>query len=297
MTRHPRGGILAACSGRHPHITLAKDKLTLSFPQLICGGPARPTRAPSTIPAKKHVFVFYRRVWVNNTVRLEKNMKRILTIVVASGLLSGLWHLRAAPISPSQLDRELVQVVRRTEQTEKVLERVHFALSKMPDGIKEKLRQRQIHFVIAPTGAEIGIQADGCVFQPKYRRVVVTETRAGKPIQLTRLSIITLHEAGHAYDSIVKGSMNPVFQAAYFKEAGRVPKEMRQTFAHFLQEGNKGPIECFASLFARKYWRDPDALLDALEKHFPQSYRFVQELESTPENAGQLTTPGSIQVR
>ncbi|MDP4611482.1 MAG: hypothetical protein NWT02_09865 [Opitutales bacterium] len=224
-------------------------------------------------------------------VRLEKKMQRILTIVITSGLLSGFCHLSATPIPPSQLDRELVQVVRRTEQTEAVLERVHFALSKMPESIKEKLRQRQIHFVITPTQAEIGNQEGGCGFYPKYRRIVVPETIRGKPIQLARLPIITLHEAGHAYDSIVKGSQNPVFQAAYLSEAGQIPKEMRQTFKHFLQEGNKGPVECFASLFARKYWRDPDALLDALEKHFPQSYRFVQELESTPGNAGQLTAP------
>lgn len=229
-------------------------------------------------------------------------MKRILTIALASGLLHGCCHLPenapdqkqgpSAPVATSPLDRELVQVVRRTEQTERVLERVYFGLSLMPESIKEKLRQRNIHFVITPTPAEIGNQQDGCCFQPKFCRVVVTETSRGKPLQLARLSIITLHEAGHAYDSIVKGSQHAVFRAAYFSEAGRVPPEMRQTFKHFLQEGSKGPVECFASLFARKYWRGSDALLDALEKHFPQSYRFVQELESTPGNAGQLTAPG-----
>jgi len=221
-------------------------------------------------------------------------MKKILTLVIASGFFAGGCHLGyspcqerapAAPIARSPLDDGLVHVVRRTEQTDGVVERVYFGLSLMPESIKEKLRQRQIHFVITPTQAEIGNQEGGCSFQPKYRRIVVPETIRGKPIQLARLSIITLHEGGHAYDSIVKGSQNPVFQAAYFSEAGRVPEEMRQTFKHFLQEGNKGPVECFASLFARKYWRDPDALLDALEKHFPQSYRFVQELESTPRNA------------
>lgn len=224
-------------------------------------------------------------------------MQRTLTVVIASGLLSSFCHLRATPIPLSPLDRELVQVVRRTEQTEGALERVHFALSRMPESIKEKLRQRQIHFVITPTQAEIGNEDGFCSFQPKYRRVVVPETVRGKAIRLERLPIIILHEAGHAYDSIVKGSQNPIFQAAYFGEAGRVPKEMRQTFAHFLQEGNKGPVECFASLFARKYWRDPDVLLDALEKHFPQSYRFVQELESKPGNVGQLTVPVSDIVK
>ncbi len=226
-------------------------------------------------------------------------MKYTLTIVIASGLLAGFCQpteyspsqerLPVAPVAPSPIDRELVQVVRRTEQTEGVLERVCFGLSMIPEGVKEKLRQRQIHFVITPTQAEVGNQEGGCSFQPKYRRVVVPETIRGKPIELVRLSIITLHEAGHAYDSIVKGSQNPVFQAAYVFEAGRVPKEMRQTFKHFLQEGNKGPVECFASLFARKYWRGPDALLDALEKHFSQCYRFVQELEATPANAVELS--------
>ena len=86
-----------------------------------------------------------------------------------------------------------------------------------------------------------------------------------RPDPRVRKEALTLHEAGHAYDSIVKGSQDPIFQAAYFGEAGRVPKEMRQTFAHFLQEGNKGPVECFASLFARKYWRDPDALLARID--------------------------------
>lgn len=223
-------------------------------------------------------------------------MLRILTIVIAFGLLSDLCHLGATPIEPSPLDRELVQVVRRTELTEAVLERVHFALSRIPESIKEGLRQRQIHFVITPSQAEIGNQEGGCGFYPKYRRIVVPETIRGKPIKLARLSIITIHEAGHAYDSIVKGSQDPVFRAAYYSEAGRVPKEMRQTLKHFLQEGNKGPVECFASLFARKYWREPDPLLDALKKHFPQSYQFVQELESTPENVGQLTAPRSIEL-
>lgn len=224
-------------------------------------------------------------------------MQRILTIVIASGLLAGFGALRAAPIQPSALDRELVQVVRRTEQTEGVLERVHLALSKLPDSVKEKLRQRQIHIVITPTQAEIGNEDGFCSFQPKYRRVAVPETVRGKAIALTRLPIIILHEAGHAYDPIVKGSQNPLFQAAYAREAGRVPQEMRQTFAHFLQEGAKGPIECFASLFARKYWRDSDALLDALEKHFPESYRLVQELESTPGKAGQPTAPGNVRSK
>jgi hypothetical protein len=229
-------------------------------------------------------------------------MNKVLIIMIVSGPLA-VWGQLAEdspnqerpptpPIASSPLDLGLVQVVRRTEQTERVLERVCFGLSMIPESIKEKLQQRQIHFVITPTQAEIGKQEGGCSFQPKYRQIVVPETIRGKPIQLARLSIITLHEAGHAYDSIVKGSQNPVFQAAYFSEADRVPKEMRQTFKHFLQEGNKGPIECFASLFARKYWPDPDALLNALEKHFPESYRFVQELESTPGTAGQLTAPG-----
>ena len=78
-------------------------------------------------------------------------MQRILTVLIAFGLLSGFCHLRATPIPLGPLDRELVQVVRRTEQTEGVLERVNIALSMMPESIKEKLRQRQIHFVITPT--------------------------------------------------------------------------------------------------------------------------------------------------
>jgi hypothetical protein len=107
---------------------------------------------------------------------------------------------------------------------------------------------------------------------------------------MKRIPITTLHELGHAYD-FTNGriSASSEFQDSYNEEASRIPPEKRQQLIYFLQpeDGVNVPTntpphtpaaECFASLFARKYLKGNDKLLDALQTSFPKTFTLVQGL-------------------
>ncbi|HEY4000110.1 MAG TPA: hypothetical protein VGO93_14650, partial [Candidatus Xenobia bacterium] len=89
----------------------------------------------------------------------------------------------------------------------------------------------------------------------------------------------TLHEIGHAYDDIIGYySRTPQFVAAWQSEAPHVPASDQAILQHFLKPLPQGPSEAFASLFAARYYRQPDRRLDALKADFPKCFSLVQSL-------------------
>jgi len=118
-----------------------------------------------------------------------------------------------------------------------------------------------------------------CCFEPRFKRVVIVENGASTPLGLKRMPITVLHEIGHAYD-FMRGyiSKRPDFLSNYQEDSQGVTGELTTRLSYFLQAGHRGPSECFASLFARKYFAGPDRRLEDLEGAFPRSFKLVQSL-------------------
>jgi hypothetical protein len=178
------------------------------------------------------------------------------------------------------LDKGMIQIVERTALTDSAYRSVVQGLDFLPSDVKRSFLDAGVSVVITPALEKIGSKGLRSEYSPDTHRVIICEHNSdGTTADLQRLHITTLHELGHAFDQL-RGypSRGAEFQAIYDKEALRVPSEYQQVLSYFLQSGKAGARECFATLFACKYYRGNDRRLTALKASFPQAFEFVQRL-------------------
>ena len=151
----------------------------------------------------------------------------------------------------------------------------------LPRDVKQSFLNAGIGVMITPTIDKIeGASGNRSEYSPKMHSVIICEQPSdGTRTDVKRLRLIVLHELGHAFDQLLKYPSRRVeFQALYEKEAPQIPTQYVKVLSYFLQPGQAGPRECFASLFACKYYSGNDDRLTALRTSFPQTFQYVQGL-------------------
>jgi len=185
------------------------------------------------------------------------------------------------PENSDELDNRLISVKEHTPNTDQVYRSVVRGLAFLPKSIKQFFVANGVTVAITPTAEELGIPAAGSEYDIANKRVIICERNPdGTTSDISRLDITTLHELGHAFDRLHGyPSGDDEFQQAYSLEAPLVPQKYRKILSHFLQPGLHGPRECFASLFACKYYRGNDARLTALKASFPKTFALVDHVK------------------
>jgi hypothetical protein len=187
--------------------------------------------------------------------------------------------MNATVAQPAQLDRDLIEIETRTARTEETYQQILKGLRLLSPDVKRAFVDYGTKIVITPRFSATDNAEGGCYFSPRTKQVVMHEPTDP---DMRRLPITTLHELGHAYDWMCgRISTNSDFQQCYDDDLGRanLTPEMTRSLEHFLQPGQKGKTECFASLFARRYYKEPDKRLQYLETSFPTALKFVQNLK------------------
>jgi len=192
-------------------------------------------------------------------------------------------HPSAAPISIAKvndLDKRLVVIRRHTELTDGCYQSVMHALSLLSPTVERFFADHGVTVVITPTLADIGMGDGRSEYSPSRKQVIICERNTdATSADLLRLHINTLHELGHAYDQLLNyPSRSSVFAETYESEARNIDPKQHPQIVYFLQPGENGPRECFASLFACRYYQGDDERLTDLRKNFPKSFAFVCRL-------------------
>ncbi len=183
--------------------------------------------------------------------------------------------------STTELDRRLVSIVERTELTDQVYQSVVAGLALLPRKVKQSFLDAGIKVVITPTIDKIpGAKGGRSEYSSKLRSVIICEKNVdGTKADLGRMNLIILHELGHAFDQLLNyPSRGAQFHALYNKEAPLIASQSKQRLSYFLQTGEAGPRECFASLFCCKYYSGDDKRETALRTSFPESFAYVKSL-------------------
>jgi len=183
-----------------------------------------------------------------------------------------------ANAQPSELDRELIVIEGRTAYTDETYQQVLKGLSLLPPEVKQAFLHYGTKVEITPRSSALDDEG-GCCYAIKDNKVIMHEPVSA---EMNRFPITTLHELGHAYDWMSgRISTSAEFHQCYDDDLSRakLTPEMSQNLAHFLQPGQRGKSECFASLFARKYFKEPDRRLQYLEITFPTASKFVERLK------------------
>jgi|SRR5579885_1006688 len=172
------------------------------------------------------------------------------------------------------LDKKLVVVNGKTELTEEVLSAVAKGLRLLPASVKQRLLDFGVTVFVTPRLEDGSGRTE---YEPRLRRVVICEQNTdGTTVDIPRLHIVTLHELGHAYDHMLNyPSRSPEWKEVYNSEAPHVPAEHQAILSHFLKPANCAS-ECFASLFACKYFNGDDRRLNALKADFPRCLSLMQ---------------------
>jgi hypothetical protein len=192
---------------------------------------------------------------------------------------------------PSGLDDQLIIIQKHTERTDEIMQELLRGLSYLPDIVKINLTGNGVKVVVTPNRYEVLGNHGGACYQVESKRVVIPEwndTRK-ESLNLNRTAITILHELGHAYDHTNgRISFKPEFLDLYKAEEKTVPPEKRKVLAYFLEEEggdtaagmvpHRPAEECFASLFARKYLKGQDKVLDTLKQCFPRTSAYVESL-------------------
>jgi hypothetical protein len=188
------------------------------------------------------------------------------------------------------LDRELIKLDIHGENADQMYARLLQGLAMLPTDVKQFLRNARVYILVTQTRGGLDDTRGGCCYQTKNNRVVIPEINDSnnKPTRVERLPLTTLHELGHAYDhNNGQISSEQKYLETYTTEASAVPTGKRKQLAYFLPDGDSyvgkemkthsPPQECFASLFARKYYVGDDQMLDSLRAAFPNTYKFVSD--------------------
>ncbi|CAN0236835.1 unnamed protein product, partial [Phaeothamnion confervicola] len=201
---------------------------------------------------------------------------------------AALGSLKTAPVktpATDPLDAQIVSVYARSPHTDGCYALVMEGMGYLPAAVKRHLIRSGVTLVLTPTLQQLTGQVGASRYDTKRKRAIVCERSDGHESDAEndpRLSITTLHELGHAYDwSLGRFALTAAFLGAYDKEAPAVPEQDRQILAHFLQPGQHGPSECFASLFVAKYYRPHDRRIDTLKRCFPNTFEIVKAIPDT----------------
>ena len=219
-------------------------------------------------------------------------MTRIDPVAAEDASTSTNTDASSAQSDASELDKQFIVIQQKTTNTDEIYQLILKGLAFLPDDVKRDLRASGVTIVVAHSRGELDGTRGGNCYQTKHNRVVITEINnaTNRPSPMNRVSIGTLHELGHAYDfTHGRLSARPEFRSAYEDEAKNIPSDQRKLLAYFLepedgdvpngeQKQHSPPVECFASLFAGKYYKGSDKVLDALLHAFPKTFSVVRTL-------------------
>jgi tetratricopeptide (TPR) repeat protein len=198
-----------------------------------------------------------------------------------------------------ELDKQLIVIHRHTPDTDAVYSQVIGALSLVPKVVKKELLNGGIKIVIAPTIAEAnpdllhekprgyfhggGFDNVPGLYMPSKKQIFVGERAQwqNSPPQLNRwVQSTMLHETGHALDACrTYPSASGEFKAAYDQDVVRLSSSQRNSFYYYCQEGDAGPSELFAELFAVTLSSGGiDPRSPSLAQAFPASYQVMRGL-------------------
>jgi hypothetical protein len=205
-----------------------------------------------------------------------------------------------AAAAADDIDKRMIIIHRHTADTDDVYSQVTGALSLISRQIKEELFNFGIRIVIAPTIAEANpdssqnkprgyIHGGGMdnvpgMYMPWNKQIFVGERASWKnsPPQRNRwVQSTMLHETGHAFDdSHYHLSTAGDFKAAYDEDFQRLTNSQRTRLYYYCQEGDAGPSELFAELFAltESSAGGIDPRSPELVSAFPNSLKFVRTL-------------------
>jgi hypothetical protein len=191
---------------------------------------------------------------------------RILLVIL--WLTIGVW---------AQAPTDLIPIQDQNLASSETVDSVRQALAWLPLSVQERLQKGGVSISLLPAPSEDNEVDGGSHYEPRQHRVVIGEPRS--PVAKRRLPITALHELGHAYDWVLERySQSAAFMECYNRELPQVRPQDKALLAHFLQPAPKGPAECFASLFACKYYPYGDRRLDALKANFPRTFELVRDL-------------------
>ena len=205
---------------------------------------------------------------------------KIIWLTIALLVVAGLRPAQSDPEYATDYDKRLIKVASRTPTTDQVFRSVLRGVAFLPDTMKRFFIAHGVTVVITPTLEDLGLPPGRSEYDAVNKRAIICERETdGTATDFPRLHINTLHELGHAYDHLLGyPSRKAGFREVYFQEALLVPQEHRARLAYFLQPGAKGARECFASLFACRYYRGDDRRLTALKASFPITFALVDRL-------------------
>ncbi|MBX9671226.1 MAG: tetratricopeptide repeat protein [Candidatus Obscuribacterales bacterium] len=196
-------------------------------------------------------------------------------------------------------DKNLLNVHKRTADTDKVYAIVLNALAAVPPKVKSALREGGCKILIArtivdacpelatdkPSGYIHGGGYDNCpgMFVPSTKTLYIAERASwnNSPPRLnTQAGFTTLHELGHAYDHVKHDISGGEFKKLYDEDAAHLTNSQRTEWHYYCQEGERGPCELFAELFA--ICHGTAAGIDRgdgeLAQVFPRCYKFIKSM-------------------
>ena len=194
------------------------------------------------------------------------------------------------------VDSTMISILRRTSETDAVHDQVLKALKAIPLPLRQKLIYWGLKIEITPTLLESNPQFanekprgythgggyDNCsgLYQTKENKIYIAERSSmfNSPFKpSTEIAGTVLHEVGHAFDRMERLSNSEEFTASYQDDCSRFTNEVRREFEYFTQEGQAGPSELFAELFAAGI-APPGAELTSndLPRAFPRCFQFVR---------------------
>lgn len=195
------------------------------------------------------------------------------------------------------IDRELVKVHRRTQNTDTINNEVLAALQTIPPRIKRELKDFGCVVLICPTvneakpdsvhdkprGYKHGGGQDNVpgMYSPSTKTLYIAERASwqNSPPQINSwVRETVLHELGHAYDFCKHNlSSGPAFTEAYAQDTRGMTNSQRNEFDYFVQEGKAGPEELFAELFALCQTDETQKRkVDSFAKAFPHCHTFME---------------------
>lgn len=188
-----------------------------------------------------------------------------------------------------------IEIFRKTNDTEKTLQKVKEALGQVPASVQEALKRSGISVLIVPTilaaRPELinekprgyhGGGYDNCagLYYSSDKKVFISErvSYRNSPYQENWYLIQTaMHEFGHAYDHTASYSKAESFVKAYEDDGKYLGNEQRNKFEYFLQENDAGRSEMFAELFQAILSPGSDADAVKLSQAFPRCTAAVRE--------------------
>ncbi len=233
-------------------------------------------------------------------IRLQVPITRAEPVSEMSANTSKYAESRKSPsrAAADDIDQKMIVIHKRTDDTDAVYAQVINALSLIPRHVKEELSNFGTKIVIArtlldvnpemahdkPRGYIHGGGYDNCpgMYIPSNNQIFVGERASwhNSPPQLNHwVKSTMLHEMGHAYDHCRSDeSRSSAFTAAYQKDFQHLSVSEKNEHYYYCQEGDAGPCELFAELFALNLSSAGgiDQRSPSLARAFPTCFSHIQ---------------------